>query len=89
VSSFVDGGAEIGDESHFESLGKAGGAAKISQFQQNQSVQGSVGEYKYLFVFCSNRWLNLKTNLVYHVKFVGLHLFMVVLKLGMNYILNL
>jgi len=29
-------GAEIGDELHFESLGKAGGAAEISQFQQNQ-----------------------------------------------------
>ncbi len=30
-SSFVDGGAEVGDELHFESLGKAGGAAEISQ----------------------------------------------------------
>jgi len=29
-SSFVDGGAEIGDELHFESLGKARGAAEIS-----------------------------------------------------------
>jgi hypothetical protein len=44
-SLFVDGGAEIGDESHFESLGKAGGAVEISQFEQNQSVQGSVGEF--------------------------------------------
>ena len=44
-SSFVDGGAEIGDELHFESLGKAGSAAEISQFQQNQSVQGSVSEF--------------------------------------------
>ena len=35
----------IGDESHFESLGKAGGAAEISQFEQNQSVQGSVSEF--------------------------------------------
>ena len=44
-SSFVDGGAGIGDESNLESLGKAGGAAEISQFEQNQSVQGSVGEF--------------------------------------------
>jgi len=44
-SSFVDGGAGIGDESHIESLGKAGGAAEISQFEQNQSFQGSVGEF--------------------------------------------
>ena len=44
-SSFVDGGAEIWNESHFESLGKAGGAAEISQFEQNQFVQGSVGEF--------------------------------------------
>ena len=44
-SSFVDGGAGIGDESHFESLGKAGGTAEISQFEQNQSVQGSVSEF--------------------------------------------
>jgi hypothetical protein len=36
---------EIGDESHFESLGKAGGAAEIFQFEQNLSVQGSVGEF--------------------------------------------
>jgi len=42
-SSFVDGGAEIGDELHFESLGKAGGAAEISQFEQNQSVQNWPG----------------------------------------------
>jgi hypothetical protein len=44
-SSFVDGGAEIGDELHFESLGKAGSAAEFSQFEQNQSVQGSVSEF--------------------------------------------
>ena len=43
--SFVDGGAEIGDGLHFEFLGKARGTAEISQFQQNQSVQGSVGEF--------------------------------------------
>ena len=35
----------IGDKSHFESLCKARGAAEISQFEQNQSVQGSVGEF--------------------------------------------
>ena len=35
----------IGDESHFESLGKVGGAAENSQFEQNQSVQGSVSEF--------------------------------------------
>jgi len=44
-SSFVDGDAGIGDESHLQSLGKAGGAAEISQFEQNQYVQGSVGEF--------------------------------------------
>ena len=44
-SSFVDGGAEISDESYFETLGKAGGAPEISQFEQNQYVQGSVGEF--------------------------------------------
>ena len=44
-SSYVDGGAGIGDESHLESLGKAGGAAEISQFEQNQYAQGSVGEF--------------------------------------------
>jgi hypothetical protein len=44
-SSFVDGGAGIGDESHFESLGMTGGTAEISQFEQNQSFQGSVGEF--------------------------------------------
>ena len=43
-SSFVDGGAGIGDETHLQSLGKARDAAEISQFEQNQSVQGSVGE---------------------------------------------
>ncbi len=32
-SSFVDGGAGIGDESHLESLCKAGGTAEISQFE--------------------------------------------------------
>ncbi len=44
-SSFVDGGAGIGDESHFESLGKARSTAEISQFEQNLSFQGSVGEF--------------------------------------------
>jgi len=44
-SSFVDGGAGIGDESHLESFGKAGGAPEISQFEQNQYVQGSAGEF--------------------------------------------
>jgi len=44
-SSFVDGGAGIGDESNLESLDKDGGTAEISQFEQNQSVQGSVGEF--------------------------------------------
>ena len=44
-SSFVDGGAGIGDESHLESFGKARGAAEISQFQQSKSFQGSVGEF--------------------------------------------
>ncbi len=34
-SLFVDGGAGIGDESHFKSLGKAGGTAEIFQFGQN------------------------------------------------------
>ncbi len=58
-SSFVDGGAGIGDELHLQSLGKAGGAAEISQFELNQSVQGSVGEFQYLFVFCPNQWFNL------------------------------
>ena len=43
--SFVDGGAGIGDESHLESLGKARDAAEISQFVQNLSFQGSVGEF--------------------------------------------
>ena len=44
-SSFLDGGAGIGDESHFESLGKARSTAEISQFEQNLSFQGSVGEF--------------------------------------------
>ncbi len=43
--SFVDGDAGIEDESHLQSLGKAGGAAEISHFEQNQYVQGSVGEF--------------------------------------------
>ena len=32
-SPFVDGGAGIWDESHLESLCKAGGTAEISQFE--------------------------------------------------------
>jgi len=36
----------IGDDSHFESLGKAGGAAEISQFEQNQSVHLSQSQWK-------------------------------------------
>jgi hypothetical protein len=40
------------DQTLFDGLtGNAGGAAEISQFEQNQSVQGSVGEFNICLFF--------------------------------------